>query len=143
VQFGTQGAFNAWVPADAELYERRVAEDVAAILGRPLPLGILSARAGVFHGHLLRLELRLAAEAPTSAALLAAFAARKDAFEVVDPENLSGPVESAARDETLVLSARSEGRRVRLVLASDHLRRGGAILAVRLAEELVREGRIA
>jgi aspartate-semialdehyde dehydrogenase len=138
-QLGTQGAFNAWVPADAELYEGRVAADVSALLGRPLPLGILSARAGVFHGHLLRLELRLAAEAPTSAALLAAFRGRSDAFEVVDPENLSGPVESAARDETLVLRLDSSGRRVRLTLASDHLRRGGAILAVRLAEQALKE----
>ena len=143
VHLGTQGAFNAWVPADTGVFERRVADDVAALLGRPLPFGILSARAGVFHGHLLRLELRLAAEAPTSAALLAAFAARKDAFEVVDPENLSGPVESAARDETLVLSATSEGRRVRLTLASDHLRRGGAILAVRLAEQALKERALA
>jgi aspartate-semialdehyde dehydrogenase len=138
-QLGTQGAFNAWIPSDTDVFDRRVAEDVAALLGRPLPIGILSARSGVFHGHLLRLELRLAADAPTSAALLAAFAAQKDAFEVVDPENLSGPVESAARDETLVLSARSSGRRVHLTLASDHLRRGGAILAVRLAEQVLRE----
>jgi aspartate-semialdehyde dehydrogenase len=137
-QLGTQGAFNVWVPADAELYEGRVAEDVAALLGRPLPLGILSARAGVFHGHLLRLELRLAADAPGSAAILAAFRSRKDAFDVADPENFAGPVESAGRDETLVLRVESSGRTVRLTLAADHLRRGGAILAVRLAEEILR-----
>lgn len=140
--FGTQAAFNTFVPADTVAFDARVAADVSALLGRPLPLGILSARAGVFHGHFLRLELRLATAAPTSAALLAAFAARRDAFELVDPENLSGPVESAGRDETLVLSARPEGRRVLLTLASDHLRRGGAILAVRLAEELLKERRI-
>jgi len=138
---GAQGAFNAFVPADTDAFERRVAEDVAALLGRPLPLGLLSARTGVFHGHLLRLELRLSADAPAPAALLAALGARKSAFDVVDPENLSGPVESAGRDETLVLSADSSGRRVRLTLAADHLRRAGAILAVRLAEELLREGR--
>jgi aspartate-semialdehyde dehydrogenase len=51
-------------------------------------------------------------------------------------------VECAGRDETLVLAAESSGRSVRLVLAADHLRRGGAILAVRLAEELLREGRL-
>ena len=138
-QLGTQGAFNAWVPADTDVFERRVAADVATLLGRPLPLGILSARTGVFHGHLLRLDLRLAADAPPDKALLAAFAARKDAFEVVDPENLSGPVESAARDETLVLRVDSSGRRVSLTLATDHLRRGGAILAVRLAEQALKE----
>lgn len=141
-RFGTQAAFNAFVPRDTDAFETRVEADVAALLGRPFPLGLLSARAGVFHGHFLRLELRLGADAPAPAALLAAFRARNDAFEVVDPENLSGPVESAARDESLVLRVDSSGRRVRLALASDHLRRGGAILAVRLAEELLRTGRI-
>ena len=139
---GAQGAFNAFVPADSDVFEGRIAADVAALLGRPLPLGLLSARVGVFHGHLLRLELRLAADAPPPSALLGAFRARADAFDVVDPGNFSGPVESAGRDETLVLSADSSGRRVRLVLAADHLRRGGAILAVRLAEQLLKEGRL-
>ena len=93
---GTQGAFNAWVPADTDVFERRVAEDVAALLGRPLPLGLLSARTGVFHGHLLRLELRLAARrSDARRAPRRVRGAQSDAFEVVDPENLSGPVESA------------------------------------------------
>ena len=140
---GTQGAFNAWRPADSDAFEDRIAHDVAALLGRPLPLGVLSARTGVFHGHFLRLELRLGADAPPTAAVLDAFRAKKDAFDVVDPENLSGPVESAGRDETLVLGVASSGRRVRLALAADHLRRAGALLAVRLAEEALRAGRIA
>lgn len=139
---GTQGAFNAFLPADADLYERGIAEDVRALLGRPLPLALLSARAGVFHGHLLRLDLRLGADAPTPAALLAAFRAKKSAFDIVDREDLSGPVESAGRDETLVLGADSGDRRVRLTLAADHLRRAGAILAVRLAEQALNEGRL-
>lgn len=136
-RFGTQSAFNAFLPADTGAFEGRVAADVAALVGRPLPLGLLSARAGVFHGHLLRLDLRLGADAPVPTALLAAFRARKSAFDVVDPEDLSGPVESAGRDETLVLRVESSGRRVRLTLAADHLRRAGAILAVRLAEEVL------
>lgn len=136
---GAQGAFNTYLPADTEDFERRVAADVAALLGRPLPLALLSARAGVFHGHFLRLELRLGAGAPAPAALLAAFRARKSAFAIVDRDDLSGPVESAGRDETLVLSAESAGRSVRLTLAADHLRRGGAILGVRLAEEVLRK----
>jgi aspartate-semialdehyde dehydrogenase len=140
---GTQGAFNAFLPADTEEFERRVVDDVVALLARPLPLGLLSARVGVFHGHLLRLELRHGGDAPTPAALLAAFRARKDAFDIVDREDLSGPVESAGRDETLVLRADSGGRTVRLTLAADHLRRAGAILAVRLAEQALKEGRLA
>ncbi len=130
------------MPADTEPYERRIVDDVSALLGRPLPLGLLSARTGVFHGHFLRVELRLASEAPAAAAVRAAFGAKKSAFDVVDPEDLSGPVESAGRDETLVLDVASSGRRVRLTLAADHLRRAGALLAVRLAEDLLRAGRI-
>ena len=140
---GTQSAFNAFVPADTDGFEGRVAADVAALLGRPLLLGLLSARTGVFHGHFLRVELRLGADAPSAAAVLDAFRAKKDAFDVVDPEDLSGPVESAGRDETLVLGVASSGRSVRLTLAADHLRRAGALLAVRLAEEALRAGRIA
>ena len=136
---GTQGAFNAFVPPDTDAFERRVADDVAALLGRPFPLGVLSVRAGIFHGHLLRLDLRLASDAPPGAAVVDAFRAKKDAFDVVDPENLSGPVESASRDETLVLRVDASGRRVRLVLAADHMRRAGAILAVRLAEQALKE----
>ncbi len=138
-QIGTQGAFNAWVPADSGAWENHVADDVASLLGRPLPLTLLSARTGVFHGHMLRIELRLSADAPTNANLLAAVAARKGAFEIVDRENLSGPVESAGRDETLVLRAEASGRRVTLTLAADHLRRAGALLAVRLAEQALKE----
>jgi aspartate-semialdehyde dehydrogenase len=136
---GTQSAFNTFLPADTDAFEKRVAEDVAALLGRPLPLGVLSARAGVFHGHFLRLDLRLAADAPPAAAVLDALRARKTAFDIVDPEDLSGPVESASRDETLVLRVDASGRRVRLVLVADHLRRAGAILAVRLAEQALGE----
>jgi aspartate-semialdehyde dehydrogenase len=137
--FGAQSAFNAFVPPDSDAFERRVADDVASLLGRPFALGVLSVRAGVFHGHLLRLDLRLAADAPPGTAVLDAFRAKKSAFDVVDPENLSGPAESASRDETLVLRVAASGRRVQLVLAADHMRRAGAILAVRLAEQALKE----
>jgi aspartate-semialdehyde dehydrogenase len=136
---GTQVAFNSHAPADSRAFEARVAEDLAALLGRELPLTILSARAGVFHGHLLRVELRLGADAPSSGDVLALFREQKRAFEIVDPENLSGPVESAGRDETLLLRGEAEGRRVTLTLAADHLRRAGALLAVRIAEQAARE----
>ncbi len=136
---GTQVAFNSHAPADSADFESRVAGDLAMLLPREIPLTILSARAGVFHGHLLRVELRLGADAPSGTELLEIFRARKQAFDLADPENLSGPVESAGRDETLVLRAESAGRRVTLTLAADHLRRAGALLAVRLAEQAAKE----
>lgn len=136
---GTQGAFNAHVPADSSAFEARVVKDTLELLARPLPITILSARVGVFHGHLLRVELRLGGDAPPWAAFLARFRERKQAFEIVDPEDLSGPVESAGRDETLLLRGEADGRRVTLTLAADHLRRAGALVAVRLAEQAARE----
>ncbi len=136
---GTQLAFNSHAPADSRAFEALVAQDLSALLAREIPLTILSARAGVFHGHLLRIELRLGADASPWGDVLARFREQKQAFEIVDPENLSGPVESAGRDETLLLRGEADGRRVTLTLAADHLRRAGAILAVRLAEQAARE----
>jgi aspartate-semialdehyde dehydrogenase len=135
----TQGAFNSWVPPDSSRFEKDVADDLASLLGREIPTAILSARSGVFHGHFLRIELRLGRDAPDVEDLLASFRAQKHAFDVVDPEDLSGPVESAGRDETLLLRCEASDRRVALTLAADHLRRAGALLAVRLAEQAARE----
>jgi aspartate-semialdehyde dehydrogenase len=137
-RIGTQLAFNAHFPDDSREFESRVAEDVQRLVGRPLPVTILSVRCGVFHGHLLRLEIRTSGPAPDAGAIRAAF--RKEAFfEETDPENLSGPLEAAGRDETLLLLADSSGMSVRLGLATDHLRHAGAVMAVRLAEQAVRE----
>lgn len=135
----TQGAFNFWVPPDSHGFEKSVAEDLAVLLGRSIPTTILSARSGVFHGHFLRIELRLGEVAPEASDLLASFRAQKHAFDVVDSEDLSGPVESAGRDETLLLRCETSDRCVALTLASDHLRRAGALLAVRIAEQAARE----
>ncbi|MFI5197090.1 MAG: hypothetical protein ACHQJD_00580 [Thermoanaerobaculia bacterium] len=135
----TQAAFNFWVPPDSGAFEKSVVGDLAALLGRPIPTAILSARSGVFHGHFLRIELRLGGDAPEASGLLATFRAQKHAFDVVDPEDLSGPVESAGRDETLLLRCETSDRRVLVTLAADHLRRAGALLAVRLAEQAVGE----
>ena len=35
----TQGAFNSWVPPDSRAFETRVADDLEALLGRPIPHG--------------------------------------------------------------------------------------------------------
>lgn len=135
---GTQLAFNAHFPPDSRDFEARVAEDVVRLAGRPLSLALLSVRSGVFHGHLLRVELRMEGAAPTEEAVREAFR-RDEGFEEVDPESLSGPVEAAGRDETLLLQVACSDRSVRLGLAADHLRRAGAVMAVRLAEQAVRE----
>lgn len=134
-----QSAFNLFLPADTEAFENRIASDVRALLGRQVPVTILSARAGVFHGTTLRLEIRFEGEAPSPGALRAALLATGRGFAEADAEGPAGSVDAAGRDETLLLRSSSSGSTARLVLASDSLRRPGAILAVRVAEAAVAE----
>jgi aspartate-semialdehyde dehydrogenase len=135
---GTQLAFNAHFPPDSGEFEARVAEDVARLAGRPVSMALLSVRSGVFHGHLLRVEFRTEGAAPSEEAVREAFR-KDDGFEESDAESLSGPVESAGRDETLLLQVACSDRSIRIGLAADHLRRAGAVMAVKLAEQAVRE----
>ena len=134
---GGRAAFNFSYPADTDAYQQRIIEDVGRGLGRSLPLTLLSARTGVFHGHHIRIDARFAETAPSVEAIREALFATR-AFAEVDPENLSGPVESAGRDETLVLRVASHGNSVALGMASDVFRHPGALMAVRLAEDALR-----
>ncbi len=135
---GTQAAFNAFHPADGPEWEGRVTADAARMLPRPVDLSVFSSRCGVFHGHHVRAEIAFEGGAlPPLAAVRAALFAPGSGFEESDPEGLSGPVESAGRDETLVLHLSERSGRLRIALASDHLRRPAALLAVRLAEEAI------
>ena len=60
-------------------------------------------------------------------------------FGEADVDGPAGIVDAAGRDETLLLRATASGSAGRLFLASDHLRRPGALLAVRIAEAAVAE----
>jgi len=136
---GAQSAFNLYSPADTDAFEARVVEDVRALLGSDLPVSILSARAGVFHGTTLRVELRFEGDAPSPEALRAALLAAGRGFGEADVDGPAGTVDAAGRDETLLLRSSSLGSTARLFLASDHLRHPGALLAVRVAEAAVAE----
>ncbi len=136
---GAQSAFNLYSPADTDAFEGRVAEDVRALLGRDLPVTLLSARAGVFHGTTIRVEVRFEGEAPTDDALKTALLATGRGFAEPEAEEPAGIVDAAGRDETLLLRSSSAGSSARLFLASDHLRRPGALLAVRVAEAAIAE----
>lgn len=137
--FPGQAAFNVYHPEDSDLYEERLKGDLARLLGEPVPISVLSARVGVFHGHHLRLEARFAGGTPDLADVEAALFSNGSPFAEPDPDVTEGPVECAGRDETLVLRLSASDGSVRLALASDHLRRGAAQLGLRIAEEAVRE----
>lgn len=136
---GAQSAFNVFSPADTAAFDARVAGDVRALLGRALPITVLSARAGVFHGTTIRLELRFEGAAPSVAELRTALLAAGRGFAEADVDGPAGIVDAAGRDETLLLGAASAGSSSSLFLASDALRRPGALLAVRIAEAAVAE----
>jgi aspartate-semialdehyde dehydrogenase len=138
-QLGTQSAFNIYSPADSATFEARVTGDVRALLGRDLPIGVLSARAGVFHGTTLRLELRFEGDAPGPDALRSALLAAGRGFAEAEVDGPAGILDAAGRDETLLVRSESAGSASRLFLASDDLRRPGALLAVRIAEAAVAE----
>jgi aspartate-semialdehyde dehydrogenase len=136
---GVQSAFNLFSPADTDSFDARVASDVKALLGRDLPVTILSARAGVFHGTTLRLELRFEGPAPSVDAVRSALLATGRGFAEPDVDGPAGIVDAAGRDETLLLRSAAGGSAVQVFLASDHLRRPGALLAVQIAEAVVAE----
>ena len=138
-RLGAQSAFNVYPPADGAAFDARVAGDVKALLGRDVPLAVLSARAGVFHGTTLRLELRFDGAAPAPEALRDALLAPGRGFAEPDVDGPAGVVDAAGRDETLLLRLSSSGSAAQLFLASDHLRMPGALLAVRVAEAAVAE----
>ena len=136
---GAQSAFNLYAPADSEVFDDRVARDVGALLGRDVPVTVLSVRAGVFHGTAFRLEARFDGDAPSPEAVHSALLASGRGFAEADVDGPAGIVDAAGRDETLLLRMSSGGKACRLFLASDHLRRPGALLAVRIAEAVVAE----
>jgi aspartate-semialdehyde dehydrogenase len=138
---GAQCAFNVFPPADADAFDARVSGDVRALLGHDLPLTLLSARAGVFHGTTFRLDVRFEGDAPPVGDLRSTLLAAGHGFAEpeVDADGPAGIIDAAGRDETLLLRAASSGSAARLFLASDDLRRPGALLAVRIAEACVAE----
>ncbi len=136
---GAQCAFNVLSPADTDAFETRVTGDVRALLGRELPMSVLSVRASIFHGTTLRLEARFDGEAPDPQAIRSMLLASGRGFAETDVDGPAGTVDAAGRDETLLIRSSSTGSTVRLLLASDDLRRPGALLAVRVAEAVVAE----
>ncbi|HYN43951.1 MAG TPA: hypothetical protein VE129_19385, partial [Thermoanaerobaculia bacterium] len=103
------------------------------------PIGVLSARASVFHGTTLRLEVRFEGDSPAPEALRTALLAAGRGFAEADVDGPPGILDAAGRDETLLIRMASEGSASRLFLASDDLRRPGALLAVRIAEAAIAE----
>jgi aspartate-semialdehyde dehydrogenase len=132
-----QAAFNIFYPEDSEDFEKEIGQDFCAMLpGLPVPT-VLSARAGVFHGHHLRVEIRYPDAAPALKQVLDAFSAKDSGFDVRTFDDGAGVIDAAGQDDILVLRAAGSQGSIRLALACDHLRQPLALQAIRLAEQIV------
>lgn len=135
-----QAAFNEFYPEDSEAYERQVAQDFQSIHpALPAP-SVFSARAGVFHGHHIRVEVRWDKTPPPLESALKAFGAQESGFDVRAYDDGAGVIDAAGQDDILVLRAGASPDGLHLALACDHLRQPLALHAVRLAEQMVAGG---
>lgn len=135
--FPAQVAFNLLPAADDEA---AVESQVIAALGGELELSVGLARAGVFHGLALSLEVRLDAGANDREVERTLAAA--PLLERADEPRKLGAAAAAGAENVLFGAVRGSGRgRFRLWAAMDNLVRGGALNQLDLAAELLTAGR--
>ncbi len=134
---GAQSAFNFFCPQDAVAWEQAVREDCTRLT--KVPVSLMPARAGVFHGHLFRMLVWFQGKAPRATEVLRVFSARGSGFDVRDPEDLPGTIDAVGNDEILVLKVTEEHTWLKLDLAADLLRRPLALRAVEIAEQVLLE----
>jgi aspartate-semialdehyde dehydrogenase len=119
--------------------ERKLRDESRKILGIPdLAVSGTCVRVPVYTGHSLSLNAEF--ERPISPARAAALLSDAPGVEVVDIPN---PLQAAGRDPTYVGRIRQDpgvtgGRGLALFVSGDNLRKGAALNAIQIAEELIR-----
>jgi aspartate-semialdehyde dehydrogenase len=136
--FDRQAAFNLFPAADAARAEALVRGDVMAILGH-MPIAVSVVQGPTFHGHSLSIFLQTA-EAVSEADLRHALATTSSLE--LEEDVPAGTIDAGGRDSAVV------GRVHRdpgvengfwIWVVCDNLRRGAALNAVAIAEQVVRE----
>jgi aspartate-semialdehyde dehydrogenase len=119
--------------------ERKLRDESRKILGIPdLAVSGTCVRVPVYTGHSLSLNAEF--ERPISPARAAALLSDAPGVEVVDIPN---PLQAAGRDPSYVGRIRQDpgvtgGRGLALFVSGDNLRKGAALNAIQIAEELIR-----
>lgn len=135
--FDRQLAFNLYPSPDASLLEARIARELSELLGTRPAMAISAIQATTFHGISMSVWLRF--EEPADAAALRAALGRSAAIELREQDGGSSNLDSAGIDEILIGRVQEHAHdphAVTLFISVDNLRRGSALNAVLIAEEI-------
>lgn len=135
--FDRQLAFNMYPSPDAATIEERIIRETAAVLGERLPLSVSSIQATTFHGISLSLWVRF--EREVDAAEARAVLGRSAALELRESDGGSSTIDSAGIDEVLIGRIQEhpgDARTLTVWATVDNLRRGAALNAALIAEEI-------
>ncbi|MDQ7857360.1 MAG: aspartate-semialdehyde dehydrogenase [Armatimonadota bacterium] len=135
-----------WQPDGDTEEEAKVVAETRKIMDADIAVSVTTMRVPVLVGHTLAVHLDLGRplEVAAARAALAAF----PGVEVVDEpaaDRFPTPLQAAGRDPVLVGRVRPDPfdpSALRLVVASDNLRKGAALNAVQIAEHLLAAGRL-
>jgi aspartate-semialdehyde dehydrogenase len=136
--FGRQATFNLFPAPDATRAEALIRSDVTAILGA-LPLAVSLVQGPAFHAHSITIFVRTAEPVDEDAVRRALGATSSIEIEEEVP---ASTVDAGGRDAALVgRVARDPGveNGLWIWVVCDNLRRGAAVNAVAIAEQVVRE----
>ncbi|MCL6641386.1 MAG: aspartate-semialdehyde dehydrogenase, partial [Candidatus Rokubacteria bacterium] len=135
-----------WQPDGDTEEEAKVVAETRKIMDADIAVSVTTMRVPVLVGHTLAVHLDL--ERPLDAAAARAALAAFPGVEVVDDpaaDRVPTPLLAAGRDPVLVGRVRPDPfdpRALRLVVASDNLRKGAALNAIQIAEHLLAAGRL-
>lgn len=135
--FDRQLAFNMYPSPDAASVETRITRELAGVLDAPPELAVSVIQATTFHGISLNLWVRFT-EAVDAAAARAALG-RSSALELRESDGGSSTIDSAGIDEMLIGRVQEhpgDPRALTLWSTFDNLRRGSALNAALIAEEI-------
>jgi len=136
-----------WMPDGVTEEEYKITQETGKILEAEIPVSVTTVRVPVFVGHLVALHLEFAG--PISVAEARAALADAEGVELADdPEAGVYPMPLYATGRDVCIAGRlrpdpTVPHGLRLLAAADNLRKGAALDAVQIAEELVRDGRLA
>lgn len=135
--FDRQLAFNIYPSPDAAAVEEIIATEIGSVLGRELPLALSILQATTFHGISISMTVTFSTDVnadDTRAAL-----GRAAGVELREGDDPASTLDGAGIDEILVGRVQQHARAPRSIsiwAVADNLRRGTALNAVLIAEEL-------
>jgi aspartate-semialdehyde dehydrogenase len=136
-----------WMPDGVTEEEHKITQETGKIMEVEIPVSVTTVRVPVVVGHLVALHLEFAG--PLSVNEARGALADAEGVELADdPERGAYPMPlyATGRDVCIVGRLRPDPTvpyGLRLLAAADNLRKGAALDAVQIAEELVRDGRLA